>query len=158
MQFYYNSQNPVSSIQFYEFPFKAIVRQLCPDLEIAYLTFNLQTGSPYSPEETLFFKIIVEAENSGDNSICQFYSMPLEVVGYSGNAIYNNFHPTVGVAYLRMPFVVTTIGLSRCEDSKKIPDGHRAARKIMLFYESHDSFRRFCEMPAVYFVPPPRAM
>lgn len=108
VQFYYNSQNPVSSIQFYEFPFKAIVRQLFPDLEIAYLTFNLQTGSPYSPEETLFFKIIVEAENSGDNSICQFYSMPLEVVGYSGNAIYNNFHPTVGIAYLRMPFVVTT--------------------------------------------------
>jgi hypothetical protein len=108
VQFYYNSQTTSSLIQFYEFPFKAIARQLFPDIEIAYLTIETPDGAPLDPEETLFLKIIIDAENSGDNSICQFYSMPLELVGYSGDAVYNNFHPTMGIAYLRMPFVVTT--------------------------------------------------
>ena len=107
VRFNYDSLTSSSSLDFYEFPFKAIVKQLFPDLEIAYLTVDLQIGSPLDTEETLLFKIIVE-ENSGNNSICQFYAMPLELVGYSGNAVYNNFHPTMGIGYLRMPFVVTT--------------------------------------------------
>ena len=108
VDFHFNSQYSTPYIDFYEFPFKAIARQLYPDIEIAYLTIDIQIGAPLDPEEKLYSKIRLEAENSGENSIFRYYSMPLEIVGYSENACYNNFHPIVGMAYLRMPFVVTT--------------------------------------------------
>ncbi|MBO4720917.1 MAG: hypothetical protein J5658_13755 [Prevotella sp.] len=101
---HYNSMKSTFYIEFYEFPFKAIARELFPDIEIAYLTIETQEGAPFDPEEKLYSNIRIEA----GNSICLFYSMPLEIIGYSENAVYNNFHPIVGMAYLRMPYVVTT--------------------------------------------------
>ena len=108
VDFHYNSQQTTIYIGFYEFPFKAIARQLFPDIEIAYLTIKTQVGVPFDPEEKLYSNICHEAENSGDNDICLFYSMSWEILGYTENALYYNYHPTVGMAYIRMPYVVTT--------------------------------------------------
>ena len=98
---YLFSEEGTPRIAFYRFPFIAIARQLFPNVAISGIVTDMRLGTPFTPEEQLLVKTIID---HGDNAYCiePALSLPLRVVGYSGQTLYCE----LGGNYRYYPFVV----------------------------------------------------
>ena len=94
-------------LELLEFPYKAITKELFPEIEIDYLTVDLPTGSLYAEEEKLYLSIENELGASGPKTFLPFY-IPLELAGFSDQSAYFTLMASDGVAYLRLHYVVNT--------------------------------------------------
>lgn len=90
-----------------EFPFKALTKRLFPDMEAAYYTITIQVGARYDDEDKLYNSFIKEEVNAGNINRLFMYSSSLEIIGYSEKTVYFRLQ-SEDLAYLRMPYVVTT--------------------------------------------------
>ena len=112
VHFYTNQNAPKSQykykypyIEYLEFPWTPVIKQIFPDIDIAYFTNELPFGAPYDQEEELLFSISHEAEQSGDKSL---KSDALSLVGYSDNMIYYERRYGIETGYTRFLIMVTT--------------------------------------------------
>ena len=113
VHFYTNQNAPKSQykykypyIEYLEFPWTPVIKQIFPDIDIAYFTNELAWGGSYNQEEKLLFSISHEAEQSGDKSL---KSDALSLVGYSDNMIYYERRYGIETGYTRSgPIVITT--------------------------------------------------
>ena len=111
VHFYTNQNAPKSQykypyIEYGEFPWTPVTKQIFPDIDIAYFTNELQVGAPYDQEEELLFSIINEAENSVNKYL---NSDAFSLVGYSDNMVYYERRHGVETGYTRTgPIVITT--------------------------------------------------
>lgn len=113
VHFYTNQNAPKSQykykypyIEYLEFPWTPVIKQIFPDIDIAYFTNELAWGGSYNQEEKLLFSISHEAEQSGDKSL---KSDALSLVGYSDNMVYYERRHGVETGYTRTgPIVITT--------------------------------------------------
>ena len=93
-------------IEYLEFPWTPVIKQIFPDIDIAYFTNELPFGAPYDQEEELLFSIINEAEKSGNKYL---NSDAFSLVGYSDNMVYYERRHGVETGYTRSgPIVITT--------------------------------------------------
>ena len=110
---FYTNQNATKSqykykypyIEYLEFPWTPVIKQIFPDIDIAYFTNELAWGGSYNQEEKLLFSISHEAEQSGDKSL---KSDALSLVGYSDNMIYYERRYGIETGYTRFLIMVTT--------------------------------------------------
>lgn len=112
VHFYTNQNAPKSQykykypyIEYLEFPWTPVIKQIFPDIDIAYFTNELAWGGSYNQEEKLLFSISHEAEQSGDKSL---KSDALSLVGYSDNMIYYERRYGIETGYTRFLIMVTT--------------------------------------------------
>ena len=110
VRFYTNQNAPKSQyeypyIEYAEFPWTSVIKQIFPDIDIAYFTKELKLGGFFDQEEKLLVSITNEAEQSDNKSL---YSNALSLVGYSDNMIYYERRYGVETGYTRLPIVVTT--------------------------------------------------
>ena len=109
---FYTNQNAHKSqyeypyIEYLEFPWTPVTKQIFPDIDIAYFTNELPFGAPYDQEEELLFSIINEPEKSGNKYL---NSDAFSLVGYSDNMVYYERRHGVETGYTRTgPIVITT--------------------------------------------------
>lgn len=89
------------------FPYKAIVNQVAPDVNVAKITDSMIIGGPLPPDEALLLQTIVE---HGDIYNCMEVSVlnGYRCVGVSESSLFFELLPGRDYSVLYLPFVVTT--------------------------------------------------
>lgn len=98
---YLYSEEGKPRVAFYRFPFAAVARQFFPSVVLSGIVADVMIGTPFTPEEQLLVKTTMD---HGDNAYCisPALSLPLRVVGYSGQTLYCE----LGGNYRYYPFVI----------------------------------------------------